>query len=240
MNGLGGILRSELTKTVTHPVCVGAMVLMVVLPLALAVGMLDATVLADWELGVARGAMVGQLGAVLFAAGVVGQEFEGRCLRSSCVVVPSRGRLLGAKLLLVVVVVAVLTCVWWLAALALQSAGGGFDLTAADTSRSLLLMAASALSWSLLACLSAGLSLLTSSLVAPVAVLAPLMLGVSQMLYLLTPAARFLPDLAGYQLVSTELFPALLPPAAGAAVQFLWAAVAVTLGAAVLLRRDVR
>lgn len=234
---LTGIARSELLKMATHPVCVGGIVLMLVLTVALGIGSVTASNEFDWTQGLSRAAMVGQFGAVILAAAVFGQEFDGANLRTTYLCIPRRSRVLGVKLALCSVTVAACCLLWSLpmSAARMVWAGPGAE----DAWTMLARCGGFTLTWVLMAAVSFGLSLVLGSLVVTIAILIPLMLGVSQVVYVLTDLARFLPDLAGYRLINSDLS-AMLPPALGAAVQAIWAVALVGWGAWRLHRRDVR
>lgn len=52
------------------------------------------------------------------------------------------------------------------------------------------------LSWIQLAWITSALSIITKSLIAPIAIMLPLILGLSQMLFAISQLAKFLPTLA--------------------------------------------
>lgn len=238
-SNLVGIAGSELSKIATNPVCAGGLLLMLLLPLILGAGSVGADSTFTWYQALSRAALMGQLGAVIFAASVFGQEFEGSLLRTTYIAVPRRLMVLGVKLALCLAIVALSCLAWSLTLLAARLAVGAPGMDAGAVSTSLGWFAQFTLTWVLMAMVGFGLSLILGSATVTIAILIPLMLGLSQVFYVLTDLARFLPDLAGYRLINDEAFSVMLPPTIGAAVQAAWAFGLLAVGWKRLSRRDV-
>lgn len=237
---LTDLARSELLKLATNPLCLGGIALMVILPIAVAAGSVGADTLGLWHQGMSRGALLGQLGAVVFASAVFGQEFEGASLRTTYLAVPRRSLVLTVKLALTGLIVAGLCVASGLALILARLILAPGVMTGAELRSTGIWIAQFSLTWILMAGVSFGISLILGSSVATIAILVPMMLALSQVIYILTDLARFLPDLAGYRLINDEAFPALLPAPLGAAVQAAWAVTLLAFGWWRTRHRDVR
>ncbi|MNZ82720.1 hypothetical protein D3C78_1014250 [compost metagenome] len=96
------------------------------------------------------------------------------------------------------------------------------------------------LSWIQLAWITSALSIMTKSLIAPIAIMFPLILGLSQMLFMISQLAKFLPDLATMNLFSIPAVNVFLDKWSGLAVQFSWAVLLLTISAWLFSNRNVR
>lgn len=96
------------------------------------------------------------------------------------------------------------------------------------------------ISWIQLAWITSALSILTKSLIAPIAIMFPLVLGLSQMLFDFSCFAKFLPTLATINLYTIPTVSIYLDKWSGLAVQFSWAVLLVAISAWLFLFRDVR
>ncbi|RII98571.1 hypothetical protein DZF93_19625 [Clavibacter michiganensis subsp. insidiosus] len=92
--------------------------------------------------------------------------------------------------------------------------------------------------FALIGLLAASVTVLTRSLVVPLVVLVPLVLGLTVSLVGLVPAVRYLPDLAGIQLLTAYPGVGLLDPVPGALVMLAWTGALGAAAALSLLRRD--
>ncbi|MNY37816.1 hypothetical protein D3C86_1724020 [compost metagenome] len=98
----------------------------------------------------------------------------------------------------------------------------------------------SILSWIQLAWITSAVSIMTKSLIAPIAIMLPLILGLSQMLFAISQLAKFLPDLATMNLFSIPAVNIYLDKWSGLAVQFSWVVLLLTISAWLFSNRNVR
>jgi len=96
------------------------------------------------------------------------------------------------------------------------------------------------LSWVQIALITSGLAVLTKSLVAPIAIMISLILGLSQLLLKFFTLAKYLPDLAAINLFLTPGTATYLDTWSGLTVQFAWLMLLGTAAVWVTMRRDVR
>jgi ABC-type transport system involved in multi-copper enzyme maturation permease subunit len=237
-----GIIRSEWTKFFSYPWCVaGAIAAVLITPSVLLVMAGNETSSAqDATTACMRALFLGQAGIIVAAAGLCGQEYEQSCLRTTFLAVPARIKMMAAKWVVITIatiLVGMLSGLLGLTIGIIQNDGYmplhivvGFVASAAF----------SLISWVQMAWISAGLSMLTKTMIVPLAILLPLVLSLSQMLYSFSKLAKFLPDLAAINLFlipKTEVFLAEWP---GIAVQFVWAALCGAAAVCVTLGSDVR
>src|SRR5690606_14689972 len=94
-----------------------------------------------------------------------------------------------------------------------------------------------AINWTLIALLSAALTVLARSALLPVIVLVPMVLGLGVALVGVLPWLRYAPDLAGLQLIGSYPGMGLLEPLPGALVMGAWALLALIPAAVLFVRR---
>jgi len=92
--------------------------------------------------------------------------------------------------------------------------------------------------YALMAVLAAAITVLARTLVVTLIVLVPLVLGLTISLLGALPALRYLPDLAGLQLLTRYPGVGLLEPEVGVLVMAGWAVVLVAAAALAFVRRD--
>lgn len=235
------LVEAELRKLATHPLGAVGLVGMLTSPPLLA---LIVTRTADPGNDVSlsmltRALQFPQVFAVIAAAVVFGAEFEGSCLRTTFLVSPQRRLVLLAKLITTLVVV--LACGALGAALATAVIGFASHGVAPPGAGAVgIAVAKCLLAWLGLALLAFGVSVVSRSLIAPVAVLAPLVLGMGEMLLAITEQAALLPDVATSAAFVDRAGTTLLGFWPGLAVQSLWAAASLVPATVLVLRRDVR
>lgn len=96
------------------------------------------------------------------------------------------------------------------------------------------------LNWIQLAWIASTISIMTKSMITPIAIMLPLILGLSQMLFMLTQLVKFLPTLATMNLFTIPAVTIYLDKWSGLAVQFSWAVLLFTISAWLFLYRNVR
>jgi ABC-type transport system involved in multi-copper enzyme maturation permease subunit len=187
-----------------------------------------------------RALILGQAGIVLAAAGFVGQEYEQSCLRTTFLAVPKRIKTLGAKWIVLTTIVALAGIISGLLCLTVGSIQYNCELTFRLVVGFVVSNLLAMISWVQIAWISAGLSMLTKTLVVPIAIMLPLVFSLSQMLYSLFKPAKFLPDLAAINLFFTPKTAEFLDVWSGISVQFVWAVLFGVTSVWLTLRRDVR
>jgi len=183
----------------------------------------------------------GVVGAVILGVVAVSSEYTvegesaggGRQITTSLTVVPSRRRLLIAKLAAVITAVAVLAAVS--SAVTLMTVDA--LLGTSDFAR----LPGVVLYWVLTALLASGLTLVTRNGILPLVVLIlnSSVVTVTYLLSKLTPLAVFFPDLAGVRMFVRRMdLPVQLAPVTGGLVMLAWVAALLAVGFLVFRRRD--
>lgn len=239
-------IRAELTKLLTLPVALWTITAAMVLPPAMAVlmGMGQAgsrlsAAIDPREQGF-EVAGFGQPLVILLAAVIVGSEYQHGVLRSSQLATPRRALLLGAKVVIISALAVTLAIVsTTLAVLLRQTVLGDDGVPLGEFTAGMWLNVLSvALNWMLIALISAALTVLARSVLLPVLVLVPLVLGLGVALVTMLPWLRYAPDLAGLQLISRYPGIGLLDPVPGGVVMAAWAAALLLPAFIVFTRRD--
>jgi ABC-type transport system involved in multi-copper enzyme maturation permease subunit len=182
----------------------------------------------------------GQIGIVVAMSGYIGQESLNSTLRATLLSMPSRINLFLRKMS-VVILGSVFACML----------SGGFCLVAyalkyqhsfeiGSFPQFIFLLFGAMISWIAVACISASLSMISQSMVLPIAALTPLFLGFSQMLLMITEAAKYLPDLAAMNLFlkpEQDAFPSV---GLGITIQLLWLLLFGSSAMYLFCKRDVR
>ncbi|MFK0248446.1 ABC transporter permease [Amycolatopsis azurea] len=183
----------------------------------------------------------GVVGAVILGVVAVSSEYTaegesaggGRQITTSLTAVPSRRRVLIAKLAAVITAVAVLAVVS--SAVTLMTVDA--LLGASDFAR----LPGVVLYWVLTALLASGLTLVTRNGILPLVVLIlnSSVVTVTYLLSKLTPLAVFFPDLAGVRMFVRRVdLPVQLAPVTGGLVMTAWVALLLAVGFLVFRRRD--
>ena len=234
-------ITAELTKLRTLPVALGAIAAALLLPPALAVMMgLNQTAGRNPQGQGFEAAGFGQPLVILLAAVIVGSEYRNGLLRSTQLATPRRVRLLGAKVIIIAGLTFTLAVVsTGLAVLLRQAVLGGDGIPPSEFSSGMWLNLLSiGVNWMLIALISAALTVLARSLLLPVIVLVPLVLGLGVALVSVLPWLKYAPDLAGLQLISRYPGIGLLDPVPGGVVMAAWAAALLLPAFVVFTRRD--
>ncbi|MCI1747632.1 MAG: ABC transporter permease [Acidipropionibacterium sp.] len=173
----------------------------------------------------------GQPLIILLAALITGTEYLDGQIRTTLLATPRRGRVIAAKLVLV----AGLSAVIGVIAIGLSVLGkraalshrglavGGF------TSHMALNLTTVALNYALLGLIAAAVTIIARTFIVTLVVLVPLVLGVTISLIGVVPAVKYLPDLAGIQLLMRYPPMGLLDPLPGGIVMAAWTLVLVGL-----------
>ncbi|WP_104092548.1 ABC transporter permease [Arthrobacter sp. GMC3] len=183
----------------------------------------------------------GQPIIILFAALVVGSEYLDAQIRTTLTATPSRGRIIGAKLLITALLSAVVAALSTTGAVLLKHAAlgdRGMNLDQFTISMAWNLLGA-IINYSLLSLIAASATLIMRNYIATIVVLVPMVLGLTISLVGAIPSLKFLPDLAGVQLLTTYPGVGLLDPIPGAFVMTAWALGLGTIGSRLFQSRDV-
>lgn len=239
-----GILRSEWTKFYSYPWSIfgliGAVLTSPVVLFFISMSN-DFNMQTDDVLALClRALYLGQVGVAVAAAGLFGQEYSQSCIRTTFLAVPSRIRVILAKLIVLSISVTLAGVISVLLNLVVGTLGFSSGLTFYMTIKCISKAALAIFSWIQIAFITSGLSIITKSLVAPIAIIISLILGLSQLLLSISVLAKYLPDLATMNLFLTPSTTAFLDMWSGIVVQFVWV---VLLGAAAVwltVHRSVR
>jgi ABC-2 type transport system permease protein len=247
MSAVGRAIRMEATKALTLRSAQATALAAVVVPPVVAVVQALA---ADPTAGAAGAVPVESLGfstaglaqplVILAAVLLTGTEHVDGQLRSTLLAVPRRGVVLAAKALVIAALAAVVALVGTTAAVLLAHAvrgDGGLPVSGSTAGMAGNLVGV-VVNFVLIGLLAASVTVLTRSLVVPLVVLVPLVLGLTVSLVGLVPAVRYLPDLAGIQLLTAYPGVGLLEPVPGALVMLAWTGALGTAATLSLLRRD--
>jgi len=239
-------IRSEWSKFRSYPWCtVGIIGAILTAPIVLLV--MGANISGGTELSVQdvisqcmRALFLGQAGIVIAAAGFFGQEYEQSCLRTTFLAVPKRIKTIGAKWIILAMIVVLSGMISGLVSLAVCIIQYNCDITFRLVAEFMVGVALAMISWAQMAWISAGLSMLTKTLITPIAIILPLVFSLSQMLYSLFKPAKFLPDLAAINLFLIPKTTNFLDVWPGITVQFAWVVLFGVTAVWLTLRRDVR
>lgn len=241
------LLRAELTKAVTHPaIAITALAALVAPPiLALVTGLNYQPTDSRWD-----GFPVESHGfevagfdqplVILLAALIAGTEFMDNQVRTTLTATPKRGRVIAAKFTIVAVLSALIGLIATSAAVVLKHAAlGEHGLAASEFTTGMLWnLGGVTLNYTLIGLIAAGLTILTRSFIVTLIVLVPMVLGLTIGLVGAIPALKYLPDLAGVQLLTSYPGIGLLEPVTGGLVMGAWTVGLTLIAAAIFLRRD--
>lgn len=168
----------------------------------------------------------GQPLVILLAALITGTEYHDGQLRTTLLATPRRGRIFTAKLLLVGVLATLIGFVAIGASVLIKHAvlgEHGLEPTEFTVRMGWNLLGVS-VNYAQIGLLAAGITILARSYVVTLIVLVPLVLGITISILGAIPALKFLPDLAGIQLLMPYPGIGVLDPIPGGIVMALWAA----------------
>lgn len=182
----------------------------------------------------------GQALIILLAALIAGAEYRDGQLYRTLLAVPRRGRALAATLALVAGLAGIIGMAGVGAAVLISHATRGPQGIAPGewTAAMMLNLLGVGLNYALMALIAAALTILARGPVLALVALVPLVLGLTISLLGVLPALRFLPDLAGIQLLMPYPGIGLLEAGPGALVMALWAAGLTALAATAWSLRD--
>lgn len=227
--GFRRILRAEFTKTLTLRSIQATLAAALIVPAALALA-------SGLAFDPARGAQFpleshgfetagfGQPLVILLAALITGTEYLDGQLCSTLIATPKRGRVLSAKLLIVAGLSAV---IGWagigasalIKHAALGAHGLALDQFTAGMGWNLLGVG---INYALIALIAASITVIARTFIVTLVVLVPLVLGVTISLVGAIPLLKYLPDLAGIQLLMPYPGVGVLEPLQGGMVMTLW------------------
>lgn len=177
---------------------------------------------------------------ILMAALITGSEYIDDQLRTTLLATPRRGKVLAAKIVVVATLAASIGLISTAAAVVLKHTtlgehGLNPDQLTAAMGWNLLTVA---INYTLISLIAAAITVVARTYIVTLVVLVPLVLGLTISLLGLFPLLKYLPDLAGIQLLTSYPGIGLLTPMTGGLVMAAWATVATTAAAVLFLRRD--
>ncbi len=182
----------------------------------------------------------GQPLVILLAALITGTEYLDGQLRSTLAADPNRGRVLTAKLIVIAGAATLIGLIATTAAVILKhaaiSAHGlpGTEFTAGMVWNLLGV----AVNYALISVIAAAITILARTLIVTLVILVPLVLGLTISLVGIIPILKYLPDLAGLQLLTTYPGIGLLQPVPGGVVMAGWATGLLAVAAFAFRHRD--
>lgn len=183
----------------------------------------------------------GQPIIILFAALVVGSEYLDAQVRTTLTATPSRTRIIGAKILVTALLSSLAAALSTTGAVLLKHAAlgdHGLNLDQFTTSMAWNLLGV-IINYTLLGLIAASATLIMRNYIATIVLLVPMVLGLTISLVGAIPVLKFLPDLAGIQLLTAYPGVGLLEPIPGAFVMTAWALGLGTIGWRLFHARDV-
>lgn len=235
-------LYSENTKFFSYGWCVLGVVGAIIIPLLYLLTIDTAKLGEEQEiLSLCLQALyLGQPGIIVASAGYFGQEYSHAALRTTLLTQPSRLKILCAKFLNMTILIVLTGIVSSVLSFILLMFQHDLEWTGSFMMRFLGSISLGILSGIQIAWITSALSIITKSLIAPIAIMLPLMLGLSQMLYATSSLAKFLPTLATMNLFLIPKVNIYLDQWSGLAVQFFWVVLLLTIAARLFLYRSVR
>ena len=167
----------------------------------------------------------GQPIIILLAALIAGTEYLDAQLRTTLTATPSRARIFIAKLTITALLAGVTAAIATVAAVllkhaALGSQGLSIGQFTTDMAWNLLGVI---INYTLISVIAISVTMLTRTYIATLVILIPMVLGLTVSLVGAIPVLKFLPDLAGIQLLTRYPGIGLLDPIPGALVMTAWA-----------------
>ena len=182
----------------------------------------------------------GQPLVILLAALIVGSEYLHGSLRTTLLATPQRGRVFGAKLVVIAALALAVGVIATSAAVLLKHAAlGEHGLRVSEFTAAMALnLLTVSINYALMALIAASITALARTFIVTLIVLIPLVLGLTISLVSVLPPLKFLPDLAGIQLLTSYAGVGLLDPLPGGLVMAAWAALLVSSASFMFVRRD--
>ncbi len=178
---------------------------------------------------------------VALAAIWAGNEFgSGRQVRTTLLATPRRLRVYFAKAALLAAFVALLSVLVMGGSIVITHATGSTGVDPVRLSPEIWAhIGGLTLAWTLTALITFSIGVLARSAILPLVLIVPLVIGIGDFLSSFWSGAKYLPTTAGAALYNDPSSGGFLPPAEGALVQAIWAAIFVGAAATVFVRRDV-
>ena len=183
----------------------------------------------------------GQPLVILMAVLICGTEYTDNQLSTTLTATPQRGRILAAKLCVLGALATLIAMIATVAAVLLEHAAlgdHGLPLTNFTPGMAWNLLGV-VVNYILISIVAATITIVTRSLIAPLIVLVPLVLGLTISLVSIVPIVRYLPDLAGIQLLTAYPGIGLLDPITGGAVMACWTFVLLVIASLAFRHRDI-
>ena len=238
------ILQSETIKFFSYNWCLfGTIGTILIAPLVLffsGTGNEQSLVTTEVLSASLRNLFLSQAGLVIVTASFFGQEYSHSYLRTTLLTIPSRMKLIITKMILLTVLVWIVGILSSLVCLGVGAIQFNSILTLPLIFGFLTKVTITMLSWTLITCITASLTIITQSQILPIAIMFSLILGLSQMLFAMTPFAKYLPDLAAMNLFFTTNTTTLLNGSRGLLVQFVWSLFLSLIAFGLIQYRDVR
>lgn len=238
-------LRAELSKLATLPFVWLAVAAGLIVPTGVAV-ITSLTTTPGSDTGFSELA-IGVLGAIILGVAAIGSEYttEGeesaasRQLTTTLTAIPSRVRVLLAKVVAVAIAAAVLAVIAIALVFTTVQILLGTVAPALDGD-SFARATGAVVYWVLMALLGFGLTVLTRNGIIPVAILVAnsSAVTVTYLLAQIIPAANYLPDLAGMRMFTTVRTSVEIAPLTGGLVMAAWVAALLIAAGVVFTRRD--
>jgi len=182
----------------------------------------------------------GQPLMILFAALVTGAEYVDGQLRTTLAAIPGRGRVLAAKFTVIAVVGVLVGIVATSAAVLVKHAAlGERGLPFGGLTVGMVWnVVGVSVNYAMIGLIAGAITVLARTFVVALVVMVPLVLGLTISLLAVVPAVKFLPDLAGLQLLTSYPGVGLLDPIPGGAVMAAWTLLLVAASWLVFRSRD--
>ncbi|WP_010098036.1 ABC transporter membrane protein [Ornithinibacillus scapharcae] len=235
------VLRSENTKFFTYVWCVLGIMGANFVPILYLLISDTSKMVGEGILSLCLQALyLGQLGIVVASAGYFGQEYAHSALRTTLLTQPARIKLLCTKFMNITIIVVITGVISSILSFIVLSFQHDIDWTSGHMLEVIGSVSLGLLSWTLLAWIVSTLSIMTKSMIIPIAIMLPLIVGLGEMLFIISKVAKFLPTLATMNLFYIPTVSIYLDKWLGLVVQFSWAVLLVAISAWLFLYRNVR
>ncbi|HLR70841.1 MAG TPA: ABC transporter permease [Pseudogracilibacillus sp.] len=236
------VLRSEKTKFFSFGWCIMGIIGANLVPVIFL--LTSSTPIIGGEKGmlslILQSHYLGQLGVVVGSASYFGQEYSPSVLRTTLLIQPYRVKLLFMKFVNITVIIVLTGIVSNLLGLTFLFLQHDLVWTNSFGLRLVESISPTMISWILIAWIASALSIITKSLITPIAIMLPLILGLSQMLLQVFQLAKYLPTLATMNFYTLAPVGIYLDKWLGLGVQLLWALVLVGIASWLFALRGVR
>lgn len=235
------VLRSEKTKFFTYGWCVLGIVGAIFVSVLYLLISDTSKMVGEEILSLCLQALyLGQLGIVVACGGYFGQEYVHSALRTTLLTQPHRMRLLFSKFMTITIIIVITGVVSIILSLIVLSFQHDIVWTSDRMLEVIGRVSLGILSWIQLAWIASTLSILTKSMITPIAIMLPLIVGLGQMLFMISKMAKFLPTLVTMNLFYIQPVSIYLDKWLGLVVQFSWVVLLFTSSAWLFINRSVR